>query len=324
MSTTISTARAAAWLDERDNFLILTHRRPDGDTLGCAGALAKGLTEHGKTAYILYNPEITPRYLRFVEDCIAPDDFSPEYVISVDTATVDLFPKISKKYEDSVSLCIDHHKSNTFYAELSCLDAGAASCGEIVYDILIALSGSISSTVAERLYVALSTDTGCFAFGNTTAKTLRTASFLIEAGAPHVKLNKQLFRTKTRSRLEIEGILISQLEYMFDGKVAIATITRDMMEATGAGEDDLDDIAAIPGSVEGVCVGITIRELSSVHDCKISVRTRASHPYDAGVICAHFGGGGHKLAAGSSINKTADEVKQMLFDLLSELYFTAK
>ena len=314
MSKMLTPYEVAAWLKQRDNFLIISHRRPDGDTLGSSAALAQGLREHGKTAYLLPNPEVTPRYLKYVEDYLAPDDVNFRHIIAVDTATVDLFPENAAQYKESVSLCIDHHGSNTKYAKNVCLNENRASCGEVIFDILMSMSAGVSSITAERLYVALSTDTGCFSFGNTTANTLYVASLLVEAGAPHKDINKVLFRTKTRSRVKIEGMLIAQLDYSFDDKVAIASITRDMMEATGADEDDLDDIAAIPGSVEGVCVGITIRELTSPTDCKVSVRTRA--PYDAQIICSHFGGGGHKLAAGFSIKRTVDETKAELHEVL--------
>jgi phosphoesterase RecJ-like protein len=314
MSKMLSLSETVAWLKENDFFLILTHRRPDGDALGSAGALAQGLREFGKTAYVLFNPETTPRYACFVEDYIAPEDYVTKNIIAVDTASADLLPKNAAIYKDSVSLCIDHHKSNMMYAERLYLDANRASCGEIIFEILMMISGSVSSASAECLYVALSTDTGCFSFGNTTANTLYVASLLIEAGAPSKELNKRLFRTKTHERISLEGMLFCGLEYFFDGKVAIASITLDMLKASGADEDDMDDIAAIPGSIEGVCVGITIRELLSEHDCKVSVRTRT--PYDAQAICAHFGGGGHNQAAGFVAEKTIGEIKAELMEVL--------
>jgi len=318
MSKLLSCFEAAAWLKDRNDFLLITHRRPDGDTHGSASALAQGLREQGKTAFLLHNPEVTPRYKRFVEDYTAPDDYDAKAVIAIDTATAELFPKNAEEYKDSISLCIDHHKSNTHYADFICLDADRASCGELIFEILMAMTGSVSSETAERLYVALSTDTGCFSFGNTTANTLYVASLLVEAGAPNRELNKLLFRTKTHGRISIEGMLTSVLEYSFDNKVAIASITGEMMRTAGADEDDMDDIAAIPGSIEGVCIGVTIRELTSPHDCKVSVRTKP--PYDAQAICARFGGGGHKLAAGCTIEKTIDEVKIALSEVISEQF----
>jgi len=308
----------AAWLDSRDRFLILTHRRPDGDTLGCAGALAQSLKESGKTAYVLFNPEATPRYLRFVEDYWAPGGYEAEYIITIDTASHDLFPKNGGEYIGAVSLCIDHHPSNKLYAENTCLNETRASCGEIIYELLVAMNCSIGAKAAGCLYTALSTDTGCFAFANTTANTLRVAGLLVEAGAPQVELNKLLFRTRTRSRVKIEGLIYSGIEFYFDGAAAISTITRDMMEIAGADEDDMDDISSIPGSIKGVLAGITIRELTSTRDCKISVRTSPS--VNAHNICARFDGGGHPMAGGFSMEATVPEVKAALLAALADFF----
>ena len=312
----ITLTQTAAWLKQRDDFLIITHRRPDGDTIGCAGALAQALREQGKTAYVLFNPEATPRYLRFVEEYWAPDGFETENIITLDTASTELFPKNGSDYIGAVSLCIDHHPSNTLYAQLTHLDESNASCGEIIYDMLIEMYGGISAKTAECLYTALSTDTGCFAFANTTAKTLRVASLLIEAGAPHRELNRLLFRTRTRGRIKIEGYIYSGIEFHFDGAVAISAITKEMMDRAGADEDDVDDIASIPGSIEGVLAGITIRELTSPRDCKVSVRTSPS--VNAHAICARFGGGGHPMAAGFSLEKSISEIKEELLASLGE------
>ncbi|MDR2569697.1 MAG: bifunctional oligoribonuclease/PAP phosphatase NrnA [Oscillospiraceae bacterium] len=321
MSKLLTPSETADWLKERNNFLILTHKRPDGDTLGSAGALAQGLHSIGKTAYMLYNPEITSRYLKYVKEYTAPDEYIAEHIITVDTATVDLFPDNAQIYADSISLCIDHHESNTINAGYACIDAGRAACGELVFDILMAISDNISVSAARCLYVALSTDTGCFSFGNTTADTLYIASLLISAGVNNADINKSLFRSKTRSRVKIEGILTSGLEFHFDGKLSIATATKEMMEATGVDEDDMDDIAAIPSSIEGVCIGVTIRELSSPNEWKMSVRTR--RPYNAQVICAHFGGGGHKQAAGCTVEKSLTDVKKELLEVVKKLlHFT--
>lgn len=314
----LTIAETADWLKERDRYLIITHRRPDGDTIGCAGALAHGLRGVGKTVYVLPNPESTQRYSCFIEDYIAPDDYAPEHIIAIDIASYDLFPKNGQGYINNIALCIDHHPSNTLYAQYTCLDGKCASCGEIIYDLLITMAGSIDSNSAECLYVALSTDTGCFAFANTTADTLRVASLLVEAGAPNRELNRLLFRTKTKGRIQIEGMIYSGLEFHFNGAVAISTITKSMMESANASEDDVDDIASIPGAIEGVVAGITLRELTSTRDCKASVRTGPS--VNAHSICERFGGGGHPMAAGFTFTGTIAEVKESLLESLKDFF----
>ena len=316
MSKMLSFVETAQWLRSNDNYLILTHRRPDGDTVGCAGALAQGLRDIDKTAFVLPNPEITPRYAVFIEDYLAPAGYDADHVIIVDTASTYLFPKNGDKYLESVSLCIDHHPSNTLYAKNTCLDSAMASCGEVIFEILMNLSGKICAKSAEYIYVAVSTDTGCFSFANTTANTLRVASLTVAAGAPHVKINRRLFRTKSRARIRIEGMINAGLEFYFDGKVAISLITSEMMDNAGADEDDVDDVASIPGSVYGVLVGITMRELTSPKDCKVSVRT--SPAVNANAIAAKFGGGGHAMAAGFSLDIPMSEGKLALIEVLKE------
>ena len=314
MSRILTIDEAANWFKMNDDYLIITHRRPDGDAAGSAGALAQGLREFGKNAFVFENPEITPRYLPYIENYIAPSDYSPANIVTVDTASHEMFPENIDAYKDSIVLCIDHHASNSYYASLTCLEPNRAACGELIYEILISLSGSISQETSKGLYTAIVSDTGCFSYSNTTAQTLRIASELFEFGAPHTELNKLLFRTKTQSRIKIEGMISAGLEFHFGGIVAISTITGKMKEDSGATEDDLDDIASIPSSIEGVLCGITLSELTSPLDCKASVRTVAD--INAADICAYFGGGGHLMAAGFSLDKPISEVKASLLEML--------
>ncbi|SHI04507.1 phosphoesterase RecJ domain-containing protein [Sporobacter termitidis DSM 10068] len=310
-------SETARWLMERNNFLVLTHKRPDGDTLGSAAGLVRGLNRAGKTAYILFNPEATARYTTYVEKHWAPDGFVPSCIVAVDTASKELFPATGTDYHNRVDLCIDHHPSNTNYAGLTCLDTGKSSCGEIIYALLLALNGGLDAEAATSLYVAVSTDTGCFAFANTTADTLRTAAALVDAGAPIGELNRELFRKKAKSRVLLEAMITASMEFYFDGAVAIAVITRGMLDKTGAGENELDDVASIPGAIEEVVAGITIRELAG-GEVKVSVRTTPL--VNANDLCARFGGGGHAMAAGFSLYAPVDEVKKRLLDALSGIF----
>ncbi|MCL2367558.1 MAG: bifunctional oligoribonuclease/PAP phosphatase NrnA [Oscillospiraceae bacterium] len=309
----LTTSQTAEWLRERDDFLILTHRRPDGDTLGSAAGLAAGLREMGKVAYLLPNPETTPRYEGYVAEYLAPAGFVPGAVLSVDTADAALFPEAAKGY--MVDLCIDHHASNTGYGVYTYLTE-AASCGEVVYEILMALTGEISAAVATPLYVAITTDTGCFVYANTTADTLETASKLIRAGADYWQVNKRLFRTKSRGRMALDGALFSGLRFYFDGLVAVSVITLALMAETGATEDDLDDIATIPGLAEGVKVGLVVKELRP-GVCKVSARTWPI--VDANALCQRFGGGGHRMAAGCIVDMGPEETVDALLLAVGEM-----
>ncbi|MGE4483749.1 MAG: bifunctional oligoribonuclease/PAP phosphatase NrnA [Oscillospiraceae bacterium] len=313
----ISLKDTAAWLAAADRFLIITHRRPDGDTLCSASALARGLKKLGKTVWLYRNPEATEKYTSMMGNLFAPEGYDFEHIISVDTASAEQYPNGAEDMPEKTVLCIDHHISNTGYAERTCLVPEYAACGEIVYDILMALSDGIDAETAKYLYIAVSTDTGCFAYANTTANTLRCAASLIDAGAPNADLNKTFFRTKAKSRLILEGMLINGITFEFGGKVAFAIVTQKMIKDSGAAEEAMDDIAAIPGQIEGVLAGITIKELPD-RQCRISVRTMPD--LNANALCSYFDGGGHVLASGCGINATAPEAKERLIMAMREIW----
>ena len=307
---------AARWLSERDNFLILTHSRPDGDTLCSAGALCYGLNKIGKTARILPNPETGERYMKYVAEFFTPEDFSAEHIVSVDTARETMITKGGEEYYDKVELAIDHHGSNSLYAENSCIDGDAAACGEMIYELLGYMGVELDETAAALLYIAVSTDTGCFAYNNTSSRTLEIASKLVQAGAPNGRLNKEFFRTKKRGIALLEGTIISNLDFYSDDRIAVATITQKLMEEYGVTESELEDIASLPGQIEGVKVGFTIKEQP---DGRSKVSCRTVYEVDSNAICAKFDGGGHSCAAGCTINLPPDEAKKLIVEAAREL-----
>lgn len=315
-TNTLTLSEASDWLKARDKFLILTHIRPDGDTLGCACGLCNALREAGKTAYVLYNPQTTKRYMPYMEGFWS-SDFEPDFVISTDIASEGLFPMNSEQYKGMVDFAVDHHPSNTGFAKNTLLDADCAACGELVYELVLQMSGRVSEQTATLLFIAVTTDTGCFRYGNTTSRTLKIASELIDAGAPGTEINKKLFRTKTRSRVDIEAEIMNSLEYTRGGMVATVVVTQEMIKKTGADEDDLEDIAAIHGQIEGVVVSITIREQPDF-TAKISVRSNRN--VDSGAICAILGGGGHAMAAGVTLDCGVWEAKDKILMAVDEVW----
>ena len=210
-----------------------------------------------------------------------------------------LFTREGERWlERGIDLAIDHHPSQEFFARETCLDAGRAACGELIYDILREL-GEITPEMAVPLYVAVSTDTGCFQYGNTTADTHRVAAALMETGIDVFALNKRHFRTKSWARLQVERLIVERMHRYEEGRIAVALISRSMLDEAGATEEDLEDIAAFLGQIEGVETSVTIREQEG-STCKLSVRT--SGGLNATKVCALLGGGGHAAAAGCTIS----------------------
>ena len=297
--TGLTTAQAAELLLQWDNILILTHVRPDGDTVGCAAGLCISLREQGKTAHILPDPGTSGVYTEYLDGLLAPVDFVPERVVAVDIAARSMFHPSALDYVDRVDLTVDHHGSQEFYAAATCLDAGAAACGELVYDIVRGW-GPVSSQTARVLYVALATDCGCFGYSNTTAASHRTAAALMDCGIDPYPINRKHFKTKSLKRMKLEGMLMDGIQMFDGGSMALVTLTLDMMERLGAAEEDVDDISAFVRQVEGVRIGITVRQMAPER-CKISLRTEPQD-LNASRVCALLGGGGHAAAAGCSVD----------------------
>ena len=302
----------ADFLKVKDDYILITHRRPDGDTIGSAGALCLALRAIGKKAYLFNNQEFTENYTAYVQPLTAPEGYAAQTTVAVDLASVELFPY---GFEGDVDLCIDHHPSNTGYAKQSIVWEKKASCGELVFEIIKAMDVQITVEIAECLYVAVSTDTGCFAYANTKAETLRTAADILDYGVDNGVLNKKLFRAVSKARLALEGAIYSTLDIHRDGELVIATITREMMEAAGTTDNDYDDLASLAGRLAGSRITATIKETESGTG-KISVRSVRG--VDANAVCEKFGGGGHQMAAGCTIEQGYKEAKSMLLEAMLE------
>ena len=310
----IDLGTAAEFLFRNDNYLIITHIRPDGDTLGSAGALCSALRRMGKTAYLFPNPETTDRFIPFIEKYISPDDFTPENVIAVDVASENMF---AKGFEGKVNLCIDHHPSNPGYADMLYLRAEKASCAEGVLDVITAIYGKPTPEEADLLYIGLSTDCGCFSYGNVESDTMEAAAALINYGCRHKYLNKYLFKTFSLARLKVEGAIYANLESLRGGKVNISYLPLETLRACNATDNDCDDIASLPGNVAGSVVAALIREIDE-GKCKISVRTSAL--VDARKICEPFGGGGHAMASGCTVNMPPLETMAALKEVIEKVW----
>ena len=312
----MTVTEAAVWLRKHDRYLILTHKRPDGDTIGCAAALCRGLRAMGKTAHICPGTGETHLFTPYLEGLLAPEGYEPERVISVDIAARSLFTKAGQPWlERGVDLAIDHHPSQEFFAKETCLDAGRAACGEIIYDILAEL-GQVTAETAVPLYVAVSTDTGCFQYGNTTADTHRVAAALMATGLDVFPLNKRHFRTKTWARLQVERLIVERMHRYENGTIAVASVSLSLMEEAGATEEDMEDIAAFLGQIEGVVTSVTIRELAE-GGCKLSVRT--SGGLNATRVCGLLGGGGHAAAAGCTVSGTLVQAEEQIMAAIRQV-----
>ena len=293
----ITASDAAEWLAAHDDYLILTHRRPDGDAVGSGAALCLGLRSIGKRAALYANPQLTPLFEPWTLGLTAGEGAGAGMtVVAVDTSSVGLLPFGAEDLR--VDLCLDHHGSNDDFADLTCVRPECAACCELIYEVLCRMAVTITPPIAQTLYLGLCTDTGCFQYANTTADTFRTAAALLDAGADAYAISKRMYGTRTMARLRLEAWLTEHLELYADGVVGLCALPNSDAEALGADEDDLDGIAGFPRGVEGVGIGVMLRE---VEDGKGKISLRTGTDYDSAAICAHLGGGGHFGAAGATV-----------------------
>lgn len=311
----LTVSETAALLRTFDNVLILTHVRPDGDTVGCAAGLCAGLRALGKTAYLLPNPELTDTSAPYFLPYAAPEDFIPDRVVSTDIATPSLFPANARPYLDRVDLAIDHHPSFEHFGKANIVRPEAAACGELMYDILAHL-GPITAEIALPLYVAVSTDTGCFAYGNVTPRTHAVAAALMRAGIDYQTVNKVFFRTKSRKRMQLEAAMLSGCEFYDGGRVAILTVPISLMERLEASETDAEDLSALGPQIQGVDCAITLRELRP-DVWKMSLRTGSR--VNATAAAALLGGGGHAAAAGCTVEAPLEEAKRKILEAVAQV-----
>lgn len=315
MSRMINSRETAEFLLAHDNYLILNHRRPDGDAVGSAAALCRSLRAIGKQAAVWKNPQTTQRFLPYLlglETELEPENAT---IVSVDMATENLLPLNGEIFHGRIVLSIDHHMSNDGYAELTHLRSDCAACGELLLDILERL-GPVDKAMAEALYLATATDTGCFQYSNVTGNTLRTAARLKELGADTYPINKVMFGTKTIARLRLEAALTESVEFYAQGLVGLCTMSNALLDEIGATADDTDDISGFPRNIEGVEIGIMIQQLRE-GGAKISLRT--GERYNASEICGMLGGGGHKAAAGATDPDGIAQAKKRVLEAVASL-----
>ena len=295
------------FLKANDNFEILTHNYPDGDCLGSGYGLCLGLQQLGKNARVITTA--LPKDFKFLLNGVKEQDFKAECVVSVDVADEKLLGCNQEKYQGKIDLCIDHHKSNRVDAPLKFVDDTSAAACEIIYRILTELGVTFTKEIANCLYTGISTDTGCFRYTNTTATTLRICADLLEYGCDSGYINKVMFETKSKKRIELEREIYDRMIFCCDDKCAVIYTTLEMTKDLE--DEDTEGISSIPRQIEGVKMGITIREKpDGVY--KVSVRTNGD--IDACQFCKQFGGGGHAAASGCTLNGDLQSVVDTLIE----------
>ncbi len=308
-------------LKRAEDVLILCHRNPDGDTLGCGYALLRALKKMGKRAKLKCNDNI-PEKFSYLYEGISGEDFEERFIVSVDVAERKLLGEsFNEAYGDRVDLSFDHHGTAKLFARKTYCESESASACEIIYNVINALGVEISGDIASCLYTGMSTDTGCFRYSNVTPRTHRIAAELIEKGADHSRINVKMFETKSMNNIMLERMCLDSLESYAEGKIAVITVTKAMLDECKTDKSALDAIKPVTRQIEGVEIGLTVKQEDNG---KTGVSVRTSENYDASLICAHFGGGGHARAAGCEMALSPEETKDRIIKYILEEVVSSK
>lgn len=302
----------ARFLLDNDNYLIVSHANPDGDTLGSASALVMLLRRKGKSAWA-YCPDTIPEKLRK----FAPKDIFSDTVIEncVSVAVDVASPQLLGKDKDALlpfDLVIDHHSGNTLPCERLLLESSFISNAEIIAALYDQLSVSIDYKAAECLYAAISSDSGGFRYSNTRPETMRLAARLMETGIDFSAINRILFDQMPTSALMLVREAYNSVKTYYEGKVAVVTVSKEICEKYNVSESDFDEIKNVPRRIEGVEIAALIRPKGDFSQ----VSLRSNEYFDVAEFCRQHGGGGHARAAAFRIEKTPQQAELYLIKAL--------
>ena len=280
-----------------DNYLIIMHDSPDGDTVGSGYALCRALRQIGKSADCVCGDKIPDKY-DYMTDGVKSMCKQYDHVLTVDVADIRLIREYGKRYEGKIELSIDHHDTNIRYAHHTYVRGDASAACEIIYDVVLGLGCEMTQDIARCLFTGISTDTGCFKYANVTSGTHLRAAKLLEAGVNASEINRLLFETKERTQLRAEGIAAGKLRLFANGKISsIAIEYSDYREGVSIG--DFETAVDIARSVRGtVCAAVIKASPAKENTYRVSMR---SNGLNVAEVAAAFGGGGHVRAAGCTL-----------------------
>lgn len=310
-------------IENKQNFAITTHVRPDGDGIGSSLGLCLLLRSLGKSAEVIVSDGIPSAYnsLPGADEIVHVSEINSKYdaVFVIECSDVER-PNI-KNLEDQFTVNIDHHTTCEHFGTINWIDATASAVGEMIYNLCKAIGGRISKEIAECLYMALVTDTGSFHFPNTTERTLKVASELVKAGVKPAKISEAVYNSYPWSRIELMSKVLATVKRDAAGRVAWMRQTLEMRETTGMADGDNSGFVNIPLAAKEVVASIYMREVRPKF-FRVSLRSKGA--INVARVAEMFDGGGHKNAAGCRVEGDWDECERQITAAVIEAVIEAE
>jgi len=323
--------KAVELIDKSKQVLITTHIRPDGDACGCMVAISESLTALGKNIKMLLLSEL-PAWYEFLferkpEVISEKTKVDSDLIVIVDTNTYGQLPGLDKYLKQLASakrveagsdksvLVIDHHVTSGDLGDVRLVDSSAAAAALIVFDLLKYAGWPITKKIAEALFVAVATDTGWFRFDNTDSRAVRVCAELIEAGVSPSQMYRDLYQNFSPQRFKLMVAMLNTLELHLDGRFVMQHLTQADFKKVGAKHSDTENLIDECRRISSVEAAALFVELK---DGRIKCSLRSRGAVDVCKIAAKFGGGGHKLAAGTHLPGPLQNAKKLIFDAVAE------
>lgn len=303
-------------IKSRSNIAILPHVNPDGDCIGSSFALQLALQKLQKDSIVIVEEDI-PQVYSFLAGKYAklneiPSGLVFDTVICLDCGDERRLNDRLYLFESAqTTVNVDHHISNTKFAQFNYVDTYSSATGEIIYDLLSILGVTIDKDIAANLYVAISTDTGGFRYGNTTSRTHHIAAAFLDTGIDIAEINRRIFDTVSMARLKLVAQAINNIEFYEDGKIALIALSYELIQKMGITDEEGDGLSSLPRTIEGVEVGLLLKEKAPG---EVKVSFRSNQYVDVSKVAASFGGGGHKRASGCTLNMDMMAAKKQILE----------
>ena len=315
-----SLATLCQGLKKTDNFLLASHVNPEGDAVASVLALDSLLRRLGKKTLIACEDPFPERLACLpserwnqVKD-VTPDRKFDALVVA-DCPTLERIGSVQKLLAAETKIFnIDHHISNARFGHYNYIQPTAAACGEVIYDMFKRFKLKINQEEATALYVSISTDTGSFKYSNTTVKSHQIASELIQTGIDIEKINDALYATYSLEKIQLYSLLLAKVQTTSDETVAWVGLTRNDLKRTRATYEDTEGFIDFLKYIKEVQFAFFMSEMDGSQNGQVRVSFRSKGDHDVSQVAAHFGGGGHKKAAGCTIQGTLEEATQRILE----------
>lgn len=296
-------------------FLITSHLKPDGDSIGSQLAMAHALRALGKDVRLVNCDQAQPALLQFpgVSDIEIADRVEGDFDLVLVMECSDLARTGVTGLDRYRIVNIDHHPGNALYGAVNWFDAGAAACGEMVFDVIRCLGAPLTREIATHIYVAILTDTGSFHYSSISPRTFDICRQALEAGADPVSIARNVFDSNNIGRLRLFGAVLGSVELDASGRMATIYLDRAMARAAGGTYDDTEGLINLPLTVKEIQAVVFFKEWEG-NQYRISLRSKGI--IDVGDVAKRFGGGGHKNASGCTVVGSLASVRQQVLPLV--------